>query len=203
MVKIVDYGTYIIDLADAMIDHQQGLTQQHLARLSGIRNRSVRFVTSCIQHESADLETLYMFLDNEAMQSIMFVVSYSEYLLLDESLHSAYADAINRIKECGFAIREELQQMKDDLIEFMGKIGLSIPQPESVSHKRIKRLKPRTALQVDYLDDEPPAVPEPAQKPIRRLKPQDNRIVHSKPVRRIQHAQTVTRPKIRRLQPQH
>ena len=29
MAKIVDYGTYIIDLADAMIDHQQGLSNEH------------------------------------------------------------------------------------------------------------------------------------------------------------------------------
>jgi|GEM_PF-2747838 len=186
MVKIVDYGTYIIDLADAMIDHQQGLTQQHIARLSVIRDRSVRFVTSCIQHENADLETLYHFLDGEAMQSIMIVISYSEFLMMDEALHPAYRDGIERMKECGFSIREELNQMKDDLVAFMNKIGVSVPQStQSVAKgkKQIKRLKPKTGLQVDYLDDAVP--PEPARKPIQKLQPQ-MQVTGQGKVRRIQ-----------------
>ena len=205
MAKIVDYGTYIIDLADAMIDHQQGLSNQHLSRLSVIRDRSVRFVTSCIQHENSDLETLYSFLDGDGLKSVMFVISYSEYLLMDDSLHTAYTDAIGRIRDCGFAIRDELNQMKEDLVGFMGKIGLSVPQPESSSNKRIKRLQPVSALQVDYLDNEPEPLPVQAGMPIRRLQARNttNQQSEQKPVRRIQHVQAAARPKIRRLQPQH
>lgn len=204
MAKIVDYGTYIIDLADAMIEHQQGLTKQHLSHLAVIRDRSVRFVTSCIQHESADLETLYLYLDGEAMNSIKYVINYSEHLIMDESLHPTYADAVSRIKECGFSIREELKQMKDDLIEFMGKIGLSVPSPqkEISAKKPIQRLQAkRPALQVDYLDDDVAAVPDQvARKPLKRLQPQGTN--NRQPVRRIQHAQPVTESRIRHLQPQ-
>ena len=174
-----------------------------ISHLSVIRDRSVRFVTSCIQNENADLETLYIFLDNDALRSVTFVIRYSEYLLRDDSLHAAYTDAIGRIRECAFAIREELNQMKEDLVEFMDKIGVSVPEPVSSSNKRIKRLQPQPALQVDYLDDEPLPVPVQTQTPIRRLQPQRRDKQQNKPVRRIQHAQTVAKPKIRRLQPQH
>jgi len=194
MVKIVDYGTYIIDLADAMIDHQQGLTEQHLSRLSVVRDRSVRFITGCIQHENADLETLYLFLDGEAIQSIMIVISYSNFLMMDDQLHPVYRDSIERIKECGLVIREELKQMKDDLIVFMNKIGVAVPQstqPVAQNKKPIKRLKPKPGLQVDYLDDALP--PGPQVQPV-RPSPQGK-------IRRIQQARPSEqkRSKIRRL----
>lgn len=224
MAKVVEYGTYIIDLADAMIDHRRGLDNEHLSCLQTVRDRTVRFVTSCIQHENADLETLHHFLTGGAKQSVAIIISYSDFLMMDEALHIAYRDAVGRIKECALSIKDELQQMEADLIAFMEKIGLSVrSRRESRRKKPIQSLQAQSGLQVDYLDDDivpaPPSrkpiqrLPKPAPRPTQPKAPQAVRQLSARrksasektPTRRVQHVQRSTKAQrhgIRRLQPQ-
>jgi len=193
MVQIIEYGTYIIDLADAMLDHQQGLTQSEYSHLNVVRNRAMRFVTDCVQYENADMESLYYFLTLDAKHSIKVIVTYTNYLLSND-IHPAYTDAICSIKECSLEIHRELDQMRIDLMSFMKKIGIQPPEIDPGDRQRRRKKAP---IQADYLDDMAlPPKPEEnnrgtqatmmgEQKVVRKLKPQ--------PAQR--------RNKIRRLQP--
>ncbi|MGB7338348.1 MAG: hypothetical protein WBC91_05585 [Phototrophicaceae bacterium] len=163
MAKIVEYGTYIIDITDAMIEHRRGLTVEQLELLDQINRCAVSFVTACVENENTDLPTLYRFLDHGAPRLITLINHQSEFLLKFRKLHVSYRDALQNIHQCSVAIQNELTQMKVDLEGFMSRIGMHVPNGKEIKprKKRLRRLKRRSTLNVDYLDGEP--LPPPSQ----------------------------------------
>lgn len=173
MAKVVEYGTYIIDITDAMIEHRRGLTTEQLELLEQINQRAVTFVTLCLQNESTDLPTLHRFLSEQAPRYVELIKQHSEFLLKFRKLHQNYREAIKNIHQCSLAIRHEITNMRKDLNNFMSKIGMQIPnaQPAKPARKKpIRRLQRKPALNVDYLSDAP-LPPKPEPKPIQRLQP--------------------------------
>lgn len=179
MAKIVEYGTYIIDITDAMIEHRRGLSTEQLELLEQINERAVDFVTACLQNETTSLPTLYKFLDIEAPRLIELIKLNSEFLLKFRKLHVNYRDAIKNIHQCTLAIKHELKQMKAELNGFMSKIGMQIAkeQAKPAPRKKLRRLQSKPSLNVDYLEDAPlPSKPQP--KPLQRLQPQSPKVLY-------------------------
>lgn len=175
MAKIVEYGTYIIDITDAMIEHRRGLSLEQLELLNQINDHAVAFVTACLENENTDLPTLYRYLDHEAPRLVTLINHHSEFLLKFRKLHTSYRDAIKNIHQCSQLIQDELVKMKRDLQAFMARIGLNESNKKKVAKPRKRRLrrlknKPQQqSLNVDYLEGEPlPLEPKP-QTRIKRL----------------------------------
>ncbi len=182
MAKVVEYGTYIIDITDAMIEHRRGLSTEQLELLEQINQRAVSFVTACLQNETTDLPTLYRFLNEQAPRLVELIKLHSEFLLKFRKLHQNYRDAIKNIHQCSLAIKNELKQMKADLNNFMSRIGMPIPDgqttPPAPRKRALRRLKKKEqTLNVDYLEDAP-LPPQPEPKPLKRLQPQPNKVLY-------------------------
>ncbi|MDQ7027027.1 MAG: hypothetical protein Q9P01_09475 [Anaerolineae bacterium] len=196
MAKVIDYGTYIIDVSGAMLDKRRGLHHEQVETLRQIHDRAVDFVTSCFQHEAANLKVLYYFLGGKAQQLVTMITRHSEYLLRDKKLHETYRDAVQQIVECSYAIRDELEQMREELRTVMDKVGIKVSGKHSVKvSNQEKQQQGDLPFQADY--DEPIPLP-PLPKPKKRLQ----RLQPNLPQKRSPR-EKVSRPKkkIRRLQP--
>lgn len=125
MPDTTEYASYVIDLTDAMLDHRRGLNTQQVSHLETINRRAVEFVTTFLLHEKADLDTLYTYFSYDSIQPISIIIGYSEYMLIcsDETMLPAYREAIEEIRDCGYALRDDMQGMLEELTAFMDTIG--------------------------------------------------------------------------------
>lgn len=172
MVKVVEYGTYIIDISDAMMEHREGLNAEQVTILRQIRDSAQTLVTQCLQHESADLVTLYYFLYGKAPVPVTHMINHCDFMLRMWKLHPAYEEAFQNIRECSVAIRQELGQMKADLVGFMEKIGMAVPDRRYI--QKPKHASARRSRKPDSLKNDPrmkSPSPVARKKPVRRLKP--------------------------------
>ncbi|MEO0599645.1 MAG: hypothetical protein AAF126_26270 [Chloroflexota bacterium] len=183
MANIIEYGTFIIDITTAMINHRKQLTVDHLEGLEKIRVQAQELVTGCLQHESSDMTTLYCFLEGQATKPTKFIQGTCDFLLRFR-IHPAYRDAVQQIKDCSLATEEELSNMKADLVAFMDKIGIDVPTERDVNiflleqersmrgeiaftPKRIPRKKKRRpAPQAPKATQKAQAKPRPKVKPL-------------------------------------
>lgn len=172
MVKVVEYGTYIIDISDAMIEHRKGLNAEQIQILNQVRERAQCLVTKCLQNEHSDLTTLYYFLSGQAPIPVTHIINHCNFILRMWKLHLAYQDGIEKILACIIAVREELQQMKLDLINFMEKIGMEIPDRRYI-HKPDPKVSNRATEAENLMNDPRMTAPSPIKekKPIRRISP--------------------------------
>jgi hypothetical protein len=183
MTNTAEYATYIIDLTDAMLNHRRGLSPQQINHLETIQRRAVEFITSFFLHEKADLDTLHNYLSYDAIQPISIIIGYSEYMLIGaaENMLPTYREAVEELRDCGYALRDDIQDMLADLLEFMENIGYesksqaqSIQPVQKSQAKVIQPLAPRTASQEDATQPSrliQPLAPKTEQKPIQRLQP--------------------------------
>jgi hypothetical protein len=184
-----DYASYVIDLIDAMLNHRQGLNLQQVGHLETIHRRTVEFVTTFLLHEKADLDTLYAYLSYDAIQPISIIIGYSEYMLIygAETLLPAYREAVEEIRDCGYTLRDDMQNMLEELVEFMESIGYesetkslvqavqlvqAIAPREEITqapHKPVQALAPRQELTPQPSRLIQPLTPKVGPKPIQRL----------------------------------
>jgi len=126
MSELMDYGAYIIDLSNAMLDHPESLNDQQGQRIQMIHRRAVDFVTEFLQHENASADRLLEYLNHDAQTPLRIILGNSQMLLSGNcgELAVDYQEAVQEIYDCVFAIVEEVQQMRLDLQNFMESIGM-------------------------------------------------------------------------------
>lgn len=121
MTSSVEYSSYIIDLCSAMLDNRQGLTDAQVKRLTMIHRESVNFITEYLRHESSSLPELLDFLGHSAIAPLQAIVGYSDMILSGRCgrLRRAYGEAISEIRDCTYAIYDDVQDMHENLQELM------------------------------------------------------------------------------------
>lgn len=126
MGQTVDYGAYIIDLTDAMLEHGQGLTDAQIQRLQMINRRAVDFVTLYMRNEDGSAPDLLNFLSHDAQTPLRIIMGCSQMLLSGQCgpLRPVYAEAVDEIYECVCSMIADVQQMRMDLQTFMEAIGI-------------------------------------------------------------------------------
>jgi hypothetical protein len=158
MTNTVDYAVYVIDLTDAMLNHRKGLNAQQIDHLGTINRRAVDFVTSFLQHENADLDTLFSYLSHDAMAPIALIIGYSEFMLMGGAggMLPAYRDAMQEIRDCGYALQEDMQNMMEELQEFMESIGYE-RQTKTGQAAKVQESKPIQAIVAKEEETQPPS----------------------------------------------
>lgn len=127
MTNAVDYASYIIDLSIAMLEHRVGLTDAQFQRLKMIHNKAVDFLTGYIQHENSNLPELLNYLGQDAQNPLRIIVGCAEMILNGScgAVQEAYAEAIGEIRDCGYSIHAEIEDMYESLYELMGDLGMA------------------------------------------------------------------------------
>lgn len=120
------YGSYIIDIVDALLEHQQQLIAPQIEYLQEMRHNAVLFLTQFHRLEKRSLPDLLDFLRNDAMKQINIVISFAEVLLLDTygALPRPHKEALQELSDCALALRDEVRAVQEDLEDFMREIDL-------------------------------------------------------------------------------
>ena len=128
MTSTVDYSSYIIDLCTAMLDNSQGLTDSQVQRISMIRRQTVNFITDYLRHESSDLPQLLHYLDKEAVSPLRIVIGCSDMILSGKcgDIQQNYGEAIGEIRDCGYAIYDDVEDMHKKAQEYLQKGNVDI-----------------------------------------------------------------------------
>ena len=123
----VEYGTYVIDLTAAMLEHKQRLNDMQIDQIETIHRRAVQFVTEFLQHENAPLDDLLSYLNHDAMSPITIVIGFSEMLLMEAAgpMPKPFMEAMDEIRDCGYNIRDDIYEMQEELLAFMESIGMT------------------------------------------------------------------------------
>lgn len=126
MSQMIEYGAYIIDLTDAMLEHRQGLNHEQIQRLQMMNRRAVDFVTTFLQHENASAPTLLNYLNHDAQNPLRIIMACSQMLISGNcgQMLPDYTQGVQEIFDCVCAIVEDVQQMRMDLQNFMETIGI-------------------------------------------------------------------------------
>lgn len=126
MASAVEYATYIIDLTDAMLEHRQGLNEPQVQRLQMIQRRTVDFLTDYMQHESSSLSNLLSYLGDEAPKPLRIIMGCCDMLLSGNYgvMQPAYLEAVQEILDCGYEIQNEVEEMYENLRDFMQNMGM-------------------------------------------------------------------------------
>lgn len=126
MTNAVDYASYIIDLSIAMLEHRVGLTDAQIQRLTMIHGKAVDFLTDYIQHENSNLPELLDYLGQSAQSPLQIIVGCADMILNGSCgiVQEAYADAITEIRDCGYSIQNEIEDMYESLYTLMSDLGM-------------------------------------------------------------------------------
>jgi hypothetical protein len=214
MTTTTDCASYIIDLSDAMLNHRTGLNAQQIGHLETINRRAVEFVTEFLLHENSDLDTLFDFLSHEAIQPISIIIGYSEYMLIGgaESMQPVFREAVEEICDCGYSLRDDMQLLLEELVDFMDSIGYehkdATPIPQTAQTTTFKAIQPLAPK--EEITDIPrkPAqgfapkeeITDVPRKPIQALAPKED--ITEVPRKPIQALAPKAAPKpLQRLQP--
>lgn len=127
MATTVEYGTYIIDLCTAMLENPGGLTRDQGKRIFIIRKQTVQFLTEYLQHESNSLPQLLYYLTNQATPPLEVAMKSCEMLIVGRlgKVHENYYEAIIEILDCCHAIVEDIEDMRLNLDQLMGDLGIA------------------------------------------------------------------------------
>lgn len=127
MASTVEYSSYIIDLCTAMLDNPRGLTSAQIQRVSMIRRQTVNFLTDYLRHESSSLPQLLYYLGKEAASPIRIIIGCSDMILSGRcgEVQRNYGEAIGEIRDCGYAIYDDVEDMHKNLSELMSNLGLA------------------------------------------------------------------------------
>lgn len=125
MTKTIEYGTYIIDLCGAMLEHAQALNPEQVRHIRIIQHHSVQFVTVYLQHESSALPELLTYLGTQAIVPLHIIAKHCDQLLNSTTLPLPpnYREAIAEVLECCYLIHDDLQDMRDNLQAFMNTLN--------------------------------------------------------------------------------
>lgn len=126
MANTIDYAAYIIDLTNAMLEHRQGLNKEQLHRINLINHGSVEFVTGYMQHETISAPVLLNYLTHDAQRPLRAILGNCKKMLSGQcgDLHVDYAEGIDEIHDCVYSMVDEIQQLCQDLRQFMATIGI-------------------------------------------------------------------------------
>lgn len=126
MDHIIHYGTNIIDLTQALLDHRHGLTEQQIDQVETMRRRAVEFVTDFYQMQSVPVRRLRRYLNHDALSPVTVIIGYSEVLLMGAvgELTGPYLEAVRQICDLGYALHESLQHLHDEVWAFMQEMGI-------------------------------------------------------------------------------
>lgn len=127
MATTVEYSSYIIDLCSAMLDNSRGLTTPQMQRISMIRRQTVNFITDYLRHESSSLPQLLYYLDKEASAPLRIIIGCSDMILSGRcgDVQRNYGEAVSEIRDCGYAIFEDVEDMHKNLSELMSSLDLA------------------------------------------------------------------------------
>lgn len=127
MSSVVEYGSYIIDLSTAMLENPRGLTRAQAQQLHIVHRQAVEFLTGYLQHESSSLPNLLRYLRGGASQPLQAIINSSEMILSGQCgrVQQAYGEAVVEIRDCGYAMHDEVVSMHENLQALMGNLGMT------------------------------------------------------------------------------
>lgn len=139
--KTVEYGTYVIDLTAAMLEHRNRLTEEQAEQIETVHKRAIQFVTEFLQHENADLDTLLSYLNHDALSPVTIIIGSAEVMVMGMlgKMPKPFMDAIEEIRECGYLLRDDLYDMQRELIEFMESIGMQHQPRAKKKRKKVRQ----------------------------------------------------------------
>ena len=126
MASTVEYGTYIIDLSTAMLENPRGLTNAQGHRIIVIRRQAVNFLTDYMRHESSALPDLLSYLSKDAARPLSMLVNSCDMILNGScgTVQQDYGEAITEIRDCAIAMYEDIEDMRQNLEQFMSNLGM-------------------------------------------------------------------------------
>jgi hypothetical protein len=126
MATTVEYGSYIIDLTDAMLENRQALNDEQVQRIRMINRRTVDFLTDYLQHESSSLPELLYYLQSGAPAPLRIIIGCAKMLISGHCgiLPHDYHAAMKEVLQCGYAISTEVEDMYRNLRTFMEEMGI-------------------------------------------------------------------------------
>jgi hypothetical protein len=122
----IEYASYIIDLTNAMMGHQQGLSHEQFYRINLINHRAVTFITTYMQKENISAFALLEYLSEDAQQPLRSIRGNCKKMLAGEfgNFDDDYVEAIEEIRACAHEMVYDIQQSCRDLRQFMATIGM-------------------------------------------------------------------------------
>jgi hypothetical protein len=122
----IEHATYIIDLTNAMTEQREGLNKEQFHRIGLINHRTVEFVTGYLQNETLSAPALLQYLTQHAQEPLRAVLGNCKKMLSGQcgDMETDYVEAVTEIRDCVYAMVEEIQQLCHDLKEFMVTIGM-------------------------------------------------------------------------------
>ncbi|MEM9950735.1 MAG: hypothetical protein AAF846_03990 [Chloroflexota bacterium] len=126
MATTIEYGTYIIDLCTAMLEHPRGLTKAQGQRIAQIRQQTVNFLTDYMQHESSALPDLLEYLTHHATPPLETMHHLCEMILDGRcgAIQSNYGEAVAEIQECCHVMYDDIDDMRVNLDQLMSTLGM-------------------------------------------------------------------------------
>jgi hypothetical protein len=126
MTTAVEYASYIIDLSTAMLDNRSGLTDAQAQRLTMIHHKAVDFLTDYMKHESSNLPELLDYLGQEAQSPLRIIVGCADMILNGNcgDVQEAYGEAISEIRDCGYWIQADVEDMYSNLYNLLNDLGM-------------------------------------------------------------------------------
>jgi len=126
MDQIYEYTSYTIDITHALLDHPQGLNEQQLDFVRVIERRAVEFITDFMQMQSTPVQELRRYLNHDALSPVTVIIGYSEFALMEDQgrMPADYRDAFQQICDCGYAIQAEINDLHEQVWEFMQEMGI-------------------------------------------------------------------------------
>jgi signal transduction histidine kinase len=126
MDAILQYASNIIDISGAILEHAHGINRQQAQFVETIHHRTIRFANEYIEKREWPVQALRRYLNHDAMSPLTIVIGYSEWLI-DGSfgeLKDAYKEALEEIREYGYALQDEINDLHTQVWSFMQQMGI-------------------------------------------------------------------------------
>ncbi|MGJ3238127.1 MAG: hypothetical protein ACFE0Q_05420 [Anaerolineae bacterium] len=126
MATTIEYGTYIIDLCNAMLEHPGGLTQAQGKRLKVIRRQTINFLTKYMSHQSSSLLDLLTYFNEYALKPLQIIHACCESILNGQCgpVQPDYGEAIVEIVDCCLAMHDDIDDMRKNLDQLMNDLDM-------------------------------------------------------------------------------
>ena len=119
--EIYDYSSYIIEIAQAILEHTKGLNAEQVEQMEIVHRRAVDFITEFIEAQERELERFRSYLNHDALTPLSIVIGYTELLLMNASgdLGDPYREAVQQIRDNGYVLRDLVREFHEFVLQFV------------------------------------------------------------------------------------
>lgn len=112
METILECGKYVIEITEAMLQHN-GLLPDQNSHVETIHRRAVEFMTDFLYGQQMTVKKFASYLNHDALSPITVVIGYTEMFLMNGfgDMPDGYAEAFEQVRDCGYIIQDEIREM--------------------------------------------------------------------------------------------